>query len=78
MLVSSGRLAVGNMPFYVPLVLTRITVGSELLYLQLNTLREIIACQAESPAASANLAAFVEDIWRLLMRFSNSPEEVRQ
>ncbi|XP_014219728.1 cullin-associated NEDD8-dissociated protein 1 [Copidosoma floridanum] len=70
-----GNVAVGNLPEYLPFILTEIEQQPKRQYLLLHSLKEIIACQSASKSGVTNLQNFVPSIWILLHRHCECTEE---
>ena len=70
-----GNIAVGNLPEYLPFILTEIEAQPKRQYLVLHSLKEIITCQSSSPSGVTHLQNFVPSIWCLLYRHAECTEE---
>ncbi|XP_001606869.2 cullin-associated NEDD8-dissociated protein 1 [Nasonia vitripennis] len=70
-----GNIAVGNLPEYLPFILSEIEAQPKRQYLLLHSLKEIITCQSQSPSGVTHLQSFVPSIWILLHRHCECTEE---
>uniref|UniRef100_F6Z3T2 TATA-binding protein interacting (TIP20) domain-containing protein n=1 Tax=Ciona intestinalis TaxID=7719 RepID=F6Z3T2_CIOIN len=67
---SLGRICIGNLQHYLPGMLKQIQMQSKSQYLLLHSLKETITFSTQEA-----LEEFMENIWELLVRFAESPEE---
>ncbi|XP_078488265.1 cullin-associated NEDD8-dissociated protein 1 isoform X1 [Ciona intestinalis] len=67
---SLGRICIGNLQHYLPGMLKQIQMQSKSQYLLLHSLKETITFSTQE-----SLEEFMENIWELLVRFAESPEE---
>ncbi|XP_046445430.1 cullin-associated NEDD8-dissociated protein 1-like [Daphnia pulex] len=70
-----GSVAVGNLPAFLPFILTQIETQSRSQYLLLNSLKEVITSLSLGTEAIAQLRPFVPQIWDILFRLCECNEE---
>eukprot|EP00051_Salpingoeca_urceolata_P019516 m.285525 g.285525 ORF g.285525 m.285525 type:complete len:1495 (-) comp19434_c6_seq2:106-4590(-) len=70
-----GSVCVGNLPKYLPFVLSEIKRQPTWQYLLLHALKEVIVWQSASPATIETLRPFAEEIWSLLLDHCENEEE---
>lgn len=70
-----GSVAVGNLPEYLPFVLTEIENQPKRQYLLLHSLKEIISCQSVTPATVKLLQPFIKNVWSMLFHHCECTEE---
>ncbi|KAF8766423.1 Cullin-associated NEDD8-dissociated protein 1 like protein [Argiope bruennichi] len=70
-----GSVAIGNLPEYLPFVLSEIENQPKRQYLLLHSLKEIISCQSASPATVKLLQPFIKNIWVMLFNHCECTEE---
>jgi cullin-associated NEDD8-dissociated protein 1 len=70
-----GSVAVGNLPAFLPFILTQIETQSRRQYLLLHSLKEVITSLSLGTEAIAQLRPFVPQIWDLLFRHCECNEE---
>lgn len=70
-----GSVAVGNLPAFLPFILTQIETQSRRQYLLLHSLKEVITSLSLGTEAIAQLRPFVPEIWDLLFRHCECNEE---
>ena len=70
-----GSVAVGNLPAFLPFILTQIEAQSRRQYLLLHSLKEVITSLSLGTEAIAQLRPFVPQIWDLLFRHCECSEE---
>jgi len=71
-----GSVAVGNLPAFLPFILTQIEAQPRRQYLLLHSLKEVItSLSSGSEACIAQLRSFVPQIWDLLFRHCECSEE---
>uniref|UniRef100_H2YRC2 TATA-binding protein interacting (TIP20) domain-containing protein n=1 Tax=Ciona savignyi TaxID=51511 RepID=H2YRC2_CIOSA len=67
---SLGRICIGNLQHYLPGMIKQIQLQSKNQYLLLHSLKETITFSTHEA-----LGGYMENIWELLVRFAESPEE---
>lgn len=70
-----GNISAGNLPVFLPKLLTDIREKPARQNALLTALKELVKCQASTQQGIDKLRPFVENIWTLLYEFSESPEE---
>ncbi|XP_048590232.1 cullin-associated NEDD8-dissociated protein 1 [Nematostella vectensis] len=70
-----GKIAAGNLQLYLPFLLKEIEASPKKQYLLLHSLKEVISCEACSPAGIQALRPFIASIWVLLFSHCESTEE---
>lgn len=70
-----GSVAVGNLPAFLPFILTQIEAQPRRQYLLLHSLKEVITSLSLGTEAIAQLRPFVPQIWDLLFRHCECGEE---
>nr|CAG4644545.1 EOG090X00HY [Leptodora kindtii] len=70
-----GSVAVGNLPAFLPFILTQIEAQPRRQYLLLHSLKEVITSLSLGSEAVAQLRPFVPQIWDLLFRHCECSEE---
>ncbi|XP_071033153.1 cullin-associated NEDD8-dissociated protein 1 isoform X2 [Parasteatoda tepidariorum] len=70
-----GSVAIGNLPEYLPFVLSEIENQPKRQYLLLHSLKEIISCQSASPATVKLLQPFIQNVWSMLFNHCECTEE---
>nr|CAG4641437.1 EOG090X00HY [Eurycercus lamellatus] len=70
-----GSVAVGNLPAFLPFILTQIEAQPRRQYLLLHSLKEVITSLSLGTEAIAQLRPFVPQIWDLLFRHCECSEE---
>jgi len=67
---SFGSIALGNLPLYLPALLSEMEMQPRKQYLLLHALKEIISGQQ-----NVNISVYTEEIWRALFGHAECPEE---
>lgn len=70
-----GNISVGNLNLYLPFILREVEANPKRQYLLLHSLKEIITSMSESQDHIQSFKVYVPDIWNLLVRFTECPEE---
>ena len=70
-----GSVAVGNLPTFLPFILTQIEAQPRRQYLLLHSLKEVITSLSLDTEATEQLQSFVPQIWDLLFRQCECSEE---
>nr|CAG4651567.1 EOG090X00HY [Triops cancriformis] len=70
-----GSVALGNLPAFLPFILQQIEAQAKRQYLLLHSLKEVIAWETSHENGVAKLQPFVSQIWDLLFRHCQCPEE---
>eukprot|EP00040_Diaphanoeca_grandis_P021169 m.112749 g.112749 ORF g.112749 m.112749 type:complete len:1275 (-) comp28217_c0_seq1:74-3898(-) len=70
-----GNVACGNLTLFLPTLLNDIRSHPAHQYLLVQSLKEMIASKANSTAGVQSLAEYVNDIWSLLMEYSDGTDE---
>jgi len=70
-----GNVACGNLPLFLPSLLSEIRSHPAHQYLLFQSLKELIASKANSTSGVQSLADYVNDIWSLLMKYSDGTDE---
>jgi len=70
-----GNVSVGNLPKFLPFVLSEIERQPKKQYLLLHSLKEIINCESSSSKGLDMLKSYVNTIWNMLFRNCECPEE---
>ncbi|XP_053618217.1 cullin-associated NEDD8-dissociated protein 1 [Plodia interpunctella] len=70
-----GSVAVGNLPEFLPFILTEIEAQPKRQYLLLHSLREIITCESCTPEGVEALMPFIREIWLQLSKHCQCAEE---
>nr|CAG4643698.1 EOG090X00HY [Lepidurus arcticus] len=70
-----GSVALGNLPAFLPFILQQIEAQAKRQYLLLHSLKEVITWETSHENGVAKLQPFVSEIWDLLFRHCQCPEE---
>jgi cullin-associated NEDD8-dissociated protein 1 len=70
-----GAIAVGNLQFYLPLILAEIEAQPKRQYLLLHSLKEVITSLSSTKQGTDQLLASVPTIWEQMFRHCECPEE---
>lgn len=70
-----GSVAVGNLPAFLPFILTQVEAQPRRQYLLLHSLKEVITSLSLGTEAISQLRPFVPEIWDLLFRHCECSEE---
>ena len=70
-----GNICVGNLEFYLPILVEQIKSHGKQQYLLLHSLKEAISTEALSEEGMAKLHKHIEEIWGLLFNHCESKEE---
>jgi hypothetical protein len=71
-----GNIALGNLPKYMPIVISTVREGGKRQYLVLRSIKEIISRSGLSSTSRTALMPFAADLWTLL--FANAEQSVEE